>query len=48
MCKTIMIVTDYGLDHNNRGGSGAGGAASNDDDVDGDGLIDGKLLERRH
>ena len=30
------------------GGCGAGGAACNDDTVDGDGLIDAKLLERRH
>ena len=43
-----MTVTDDGVDSNNRGGCGAGGAACNEDNVDGDGLIDGKLLGRRH
>lgn len=43
-----MTVTDDVVDSNNRGGCGAGGAACDDDTVDGDGLIDAKLLERTH
>ena len=43
-----MTVTNNGVDNNNLGGCGACGAACNDDNVDGNGLIDGKLLEKRH
>lgn len=43
-----MTVTDNGVDNNNLRDCGAGGAALNDDNEDGDGLIDGKLLEKKH